>query len=136
MEYLIFYAASREVTVAHTLHRHFWWYNNILWLEDIPKSIGIVVALSGRDEILNPTAIAEYVLFCKKNRSQPSVTDQSESTLRNSADLALRPSSLKLAPMRELFWDKFSHGQFLLHKSAQSELIAAIALNEKQICVI
>lgn len=136
MEYLIYYAASREVTVAHALHRHFWWYNNIFWLEDIPKTIGVVVALSGRDEILNPSAIAEYVLFCKKHRSQPAKTDPTERATLHSQALVTSPQTkTKVAPMRELFWDNFSHGQFLLDRSAQTELIAAISLNEKQICL-
>ena len=30
MEWVIYLAAAREVTVAHALRRHFWWYNNAL----------------------------------------------------------------------------------------------------------
>lgn len=39
--------ASRELTVSHMLHRHFWWYNNILWLEDLPPHLNLVIGLSG-----------------------------------------------------------------------------------------
>eukprot|EP01037_Dinobryon_pediforme_P046687 gene46687-60143_t len=60
MEWIIYLLASQEITVSHALRRHFWWYNNVLWLEDLPANIGVVVGVSGKDDINNAAAIFEY----------------------------------------------------------------------------
>ncbi len=39
--------------------RHFWWYNKVLYLEDIQAPV--TIALAEHDEILNAAAIREYV---------------------------------------------------------------------------
>mmetsp|Transcript_19205 Transcript_19205/g.32484 ORF Transcript_19205/g.32484 Transcript_19205/m.32484 type:complete len:668 (-) Transcript_19205:1203-3206(-) len=70
MEWMICFCASRELTVAHTLHRHFWWYNNVLWLEDVPEHIGVVVGIAAKDEIIHARAVHEYVHKCRLKRLQ------------------------------------------------------------------
>ena len=50
MEWCIYLFAAQELTIANTLYRSFWWYENILWLEDVPAHVGIVVALAGGGE--------------------------------------------------------------------------------------
>ena len=67
-QWIIFFAASREITVSHMLHRQFWWYQNILWLEDIPDHIGVVVGLAAEDQITAPGVLREYVQRCQERR--------------------------------------------------------------------
>jgi len=43
------------------LHRQFWWYNNIFWLDDLPAHIGLVVGLAGNDQIANAKVLQQYV---------------------------------------------------------------------------
>ena len=45
--------ASSELFTEYYLRRHFSWYNSELWLDDIPKDIKVLVALSEHDEIIN-----------------------------------------------------------------------------------
>jgi pimeloyl-ACP methyl ester carboxylesterase len=68
IEWFIHLAAARELTVSHALRRHFWWYNNTLWLEDVPAHIGVVVGLSSNDEIIHPQAVFEYTENCRQQR--------------------------------------------------------------------
>lgn len=68
IEWVIYLAAARELTVCHALRRHFWWYNNALWLEDIPAHIGVVVGVSSKDEIINAAAVYEYCSNCRQQR--------------------------------------------------------------------
>ena len=68
MEWVIHIFAAREITISHTLRRNFWWYNNDLWLENIPHHIGVVVGLATGDEIINPKALQEYVGNCRAAR--------------------------------------------------------------------
>ena len=35
MQLLLHFFASRELFIAYTLHRYFFWYQNVLWMEDI-----------------------------------------------------------------------------------------------------
>ena len=30
---------ASELHIANTLHRHFWWYESVLWLEDLPARL-------------------------------------------------------------------------------------------------
>jgi pimeloyl-ACP methyl ester carboxylesterase len=68
MEWIIHVFAAREITISHTLRRNFWWYNNDLWLEEVPAHIGVVVGVATGDEITNPKAIQEYVQLCRRAR--------------------------------------------------------------------
>jgi len=60
MEWLIYFAAGREVTIAHTMYRNFNWWENILWLEDLPDHCGCTTLVCGKDDILNGPAVHVY----------------------------------------------------------------------------
>jgi hypothetical protein len=64
----ILYGASREITISHMLHRHFWWHRNICYLEDIPAHIGVVVAVSSEDPILDARSVFAYAQICEDIR--------------------------------------------------------------------
>ena len=59
------YFVAAEVGIANTLHRHFWWYENVLWLEDLParlrKPQRFKVLLAGGDDIVNVPLIQGYL---------------------------------------------------------------------------
>ena len=58
---IVYFCASRDLTVSHMLHRQFWWYNNIFWLDDLPAHIGLVVGLAGNDQIANAKVLQQYI---------------------------------------------------------------------------
>jgi len=60
MEWLIYVAAGREVTIAHTMYRNFNWCDNILWLEDLPDHCGCTTLVCGKDDILNGPVVHAY----------------------------------------------------------------------------
>jgi hypothetical protein len=51
------YFVAGELGIAHVLHRHFWWYKNTLWPEDIPSHLRnrerCKVLLGGADHVVN-----------------------------------------------------------------------------------
>lgn len=60
-EHQLYYFASMDMGVSHTLHRHFFWDECVLWKEDmVGKNVTVVCA--GRDLIVNTVAVAEYLL--------------------------------------------------------------------------
>lgn len=112
VEWIIYIYASTEITISHTLRRNFYWYRSVLWLDDIPSSVGVVVAVAGNDEIINPEAVHEYSINHKIERSKLSLNSRSN--------------------MEVLLFPKFSHGQILVDFKAQKSLIAAINQTEKK----
>ena len=65
-EAVIYLGASTEPYIAHYLKRHFWWYRNELWVEDIASDIEVVVMLSMADEIVDSPLVADGI---KKQRT-------------------------------------------------------------------
>lgn len=58
-EYQLYYFASMDMGVAHTLGRCFFWNENIIWKKDV---IGrkVTISLGGRDLIVNSEAVGQY----------------------------------------------------------------------------
>lgn len=46
--------------VSHTLARHFFWADNILWKEDL-KGHNVTVSLAGRDLIVDTETVGKYL---------------------------------------------------------------------------
>jgi hypothetical protein len=63
---MLYYLASKDMGVEHTLSRHFFWNENILWLEDIAKH-NVTVSLGGRDLIVNTEAVGRYLVGAANN---------------------------------------------------------------------
>ena len=59
-EHQLHYFASTDAGVAHTLARHFFWAENVLWKEDLGGR-KVSVALSGRDLIVDTRAVGRYL---------------------------------------------------------------------------
>ncbi|KAH8809303.1 hypothetical protein F5884DRAFT_822345 [Xylogone sp. PMI_703] len=59
-EYLFWYFGSKDVGVAHSLGRRFFWSQNIIWKEDL-EGRRITVVLSGKDLIVNTKAVKGYL---------------------------------------------------------------------------
>jgi hypothetical protein len=58
--------AGSELFTVYYLRRQFSWYNSELWLDDIPDSMQVLVALSETDEIVNAPKVKEHLdLFGK-----------------------------------------------------------------------
>lgn len=155
MEWIIHVAAAREVTISHTLRRNFWWYNNDLWLENIPHHIGVVVGLATHDEIINPKALQEYVRNCRNARiavlngdaiPANTVAKSVRETNERSSALATAASFSDLSKLKQapapvvtkevamiecLIWDGFSHGQILMPSENLNVLCATVRSNEK-----
>jgi pimeloyl-ACP methyl ester carboxylesterase len=58
-EYQLYYFASMDMGVAHTLARCFFWNENILWKKDVAGR-KITISLGGRDLIVNAEAVGRY----------------------------------------------------------------------------
>jgi len=59
-EHQLYYFASMDMSVSHTLSRHFFWNENVLWKKDIGRR-RVTVSLSGRDLIVDTEAVGRYL---------------------------------------------------------------------------
>ncbi|PVH88146.1 hypothetical protein DL98DRAFT_479348 [Cadophora sp. DSE1049] len=64
-EHQLYYFASMDMGVSHTLSRHFFWSENVLWKEDM-KGRRLTVSLGGKDLIVNTEAVGRYLSEEKK----------------------------------------------------------------------
>jgi pimeloyl-ACP methyl ester carboxylesterase len=59
-EWQLYYFACTDMMVAHTLARHFFWSQNILWKEDVRRH-DVTVSLGGRDQIIDAQMVGKYL---------------------------------------------------------------------------
>jgi len=62
--------ASRELYTANALFRHFWWYCNVLWYDEI--TCPALVVLSGKDDIVNAEKVYDYLMVESKRKKSSS----------------------------------------------------------------
>ena len=60
-EYVLSYFGSKDIGIAHTLFRRFFWADNILWKEDI-QDHRVAVSLAGSDLIVNTAMVKAYLI--------------------------------------------------------------------------
>lgn len=83
---LLSYFGARELFLAHSLSRNFFWSENIIWPEQLSKAA--LVVLSGRDSIVPAHSVRRYLTAYKKRHG-----------MRN---------------LKVLWYPHLGHGEFLL----------------------
>lgn len=53
--------ASSELFTEYYLRRHFYFFNSELWVDDIPKALCPIIALSEDDQIVNAPRVKDYL---------------------------------------------------------------------------
>ena len=69
-EHQLWYFASMDMGVAHTLYRRFFWSENIIWKHDI-KDRRVTVSLSGVDLIVDTEVVGRYLIDGDDPDSKP-----------------------------------------------------------------
>ena len=80
MHHILSFFAAKELFISHTLHRHFFWTVNVLWVEDLTHI--------GEDEDINPARQAE------REHRQKAENWKEESTSTHPVSLAPTTSHL------------------------------------------
>ena len=75
-EWQLHYFASMDPGVSHTLGRHFFWNENVLWKKDLGGR-KLTVSLGGKDLIVNTEAVGRYL---------SDIPSKSETRYGNSSD--------------------------------------------------
>ena len=95
-----------------------------MWIEDIPPHIGVLVGISGSDQVSCAPALLEYANRCRVQR---------EDLARARAASGGSSSPQPVAPVLPVYWPGYSHGQALVVPSTQHALYKALSQNEQAI---
>ena len=60
-EHMLHYFSSQDMMISHTLARRFFWTEFILFKEDLPSGVPVLVILSGRDIIVPTKDVWNYL---------------------------------------------------------------------------
>lgn len=71
MEHILWYFASKDPMVAHTLQRRTFWVENIIWKEEL-EGRDVTIALAANDDIVNAEAVKKYLVGEKTWKSNSS----------------------------------------------------------------
>jgi hypothetical protein len=118
MEYLLYTLVAKELTVSYSLHRSFVWHQNILWMEDVPPQIGVVVGIAMDDEITNPQLQTAYLKQCQVERTELASSSQ-----------------IQVGSIEVVCWEKFSHGQIMTAANELKHLCEKVMASESK-CIL
>jgi hypothetical protein len=90
----------------------------VLWLEDIPVSIGVHVSLAGADQVSRTPTVEEYVLACIESRQSSSRSD----------------TEANVAEIKYSIRDGHSHAQILVCRHSLLELSHLVHQEYKAKC--
>ena len=59
-EWQLWYFTSRDPDISRTLSRHFFWFENVLWKEELDGR-PVAIWLSGKDQVVNAEKVRRYL---------------------------------------------------------------------------
>jgi len=116
-EHQLYYLASRDMGIAHTLSRHFFWNENILWREDIANH-DVTVSLSGRDLIVNTEAVGRYLVGASASDSSQSGWDDDDGGWKEEQWIG--------EGLDVLWWQQADHAQVFDIPKARAKLVDVV----------
>ncbi|KAF9776115.1 hypothetical protein IL306_005748 [Fusarium sp. DS 682] len=109
-EYLLSYFGSKDIGIAHTLFRRFFWADNLLWKEDLQNRPTAVV-LAGRDSVIDTKSIRAYLLGSHDwVRKAPEVTGK----------------NLSNGNVDVIWFQNLDHGQVFDQKTTRLRLVETV----------
>lgn len=108
-ERMLYYFASQDMMISHTLSRHFFWSEYILWKDSI-ADLPMTVTLSGKDLIVPKEAVWGYLT----GKDVHDASSQSEGESR----VMQRTREFEEGQMKVMWFDDFDHAGLFASKGA------------------
>ncbi|KAH7168459.1 hypothetical protein DER46DRAFT_528048 [Fusarium sp. MPI-SDFR-AT-0072] len=100
-EHLLSYFGSKDIGIAHTLFRRFFWADSLLWKEDL-QDRPAAVALASRDSIIDTKSIRAYLVGSK---------DWAQSPTKETGEILID------GKLDVIWFEDLDHGQAFDHKT-------------------
>ena len=136
-EWQLWYFASKDPGVAHTLGRHFFWSENILWRDRIThlveKRMRVTASLARRDLIVDTEAVGAYLM--EKKVPDPVVVKEGDGKAKmalsvNGTDVGededWKVRKWKGKGLEVLWWDDLDHAQVFDNKDDRKKLVEVV----------
>ncbi|KAK3628061.1 hypothetical protein LTR56_008679 [Elasticomyces elasticus] len=137
-EWQLWYFASKDPGVAHTLGRHFFWTENVLWREDIMKLIHqngmkMTASLASRDLIVDTKSVGAYLM----EGGLPDPVLVKDDTTGKHMELEIKGEkrqrqeewktrNWKGEGLEVLWWDNLDHAQVFDAKTRRARLVEVL----------
>lgn len=121
-EWLMYWFVSTEGGISWSLGRHFWWFQNVLWRDDLVdfvqsgKNKQVMILVSGEDVITPGKLIFDYL-----------ADDSTRAKARSTDETRLSQSPTKETPWHLLYYRHLDHAQCLLLPHARQEIVTTCA---------
>jgi alpha/beta hydrolase fold len=135
-EFVLWYFGSKDIGVAHTLARRFFWHENILWKEDLYarglENQNVTVVLSGKDDIVNAAAVRQYLTDSSGSVQDELIKETDDKEGKATIDAACEEvSSTEItywsrSNLEVIWFERFHHGEAFNTKKARTIVIKAI----------
>jgi len=136
-EWQLWYFASKDPGVAHTLGRHFFWSENILWRDRVAqlveKGMRVTASLARRDLIVDTEAVGAYLM--EKKVPDPVVVKEAngkakmELSVNHKDDQGEEDWKMKTwkgQGLEVLWWDDLDHAQVFDSKDDRRQLVEVV----------
>lgn len=133
-EWQLWYFASKDPGIAHTLGRRFFWSECVMWDNDVEcflKNGGrLTVTLGGKDLIVNTEAVGRHLAKYSANRALASDVRSKDEDLDCSSAHPTegwwKRSKWQGVGLDVLWFGELDHGQVFAAKKARVELVKAV----------
>lgn len=133
-QWQLWYFASKDPGVAHSLGRRFFWSENVMWKEDAEDLIKdgrqITVSLGGRDLIVNTEAVGRYLAGSAAARAEAtgmgSAHVKEKEICADRKKDAWKDNVWKGAGLDVLWFDDLDHAQVFDTKATRARLVKVV----------
>ena len=129
-EHQLYYIACTDMCVAHTLGRHFFWAENILFKEDL-KDLNATVILSGRDLIVDTAAVGRYLTEDEDGGGYERFLAEGEG-LDRAEEGDFRERSWKGEGLDVLWFERCDHAQVFDHRRDYGRIVDVVRVYSGQ----
>lgn len=124
--WLYWYFVSNEPGIAWFLGRGFYWFENILWLEEIPKTCDLTVFLSENDMIVDIPSVFKYLTGETIPFNSGDKLKSGDKVVRKSRDVRGLTTILWSGP-------DMDHAMFLLKEGPSADIVDAVRLGVQSV---
>lgn len=131
-EWQLYYFASMDMGVSHTLGRHFFWAEGVLWKKDVAGK-NVTVSLASEDLIVDTLACGRYLMEGNEEEDLLDLVEEGE-VVRNRVDEGSRGRDVDAWKKKEwagkgidvLWFEGLDHAQVFDKKDTRERLIRVV----------
>lgn len=127
-DWQLWHFASQDPCVAHCLGRHFFWYDNVLWRDElmalVKRGLRVTISIGGRDLIIDAEAVAKYVT--EHVVPDPTVANDHMELDSGEGSVNFKQRKWTGSGLDLMWWEDYDHAQVFYTKRDRGVLVDVI----------